>query len=58
MSPGEYTLITLSEAIQNALGHPKVTIMDIVEIDPTIDIRDMTSRVASLLILTTLIIRV
>ncbi|MFI8577149.1 hypothetical protein ACIGEL_15690 [Rossellomorea aquimaris] len=44
--------------MQNALGHPKVTIMDIVEIYPTIDIRDMTSRVASLLTLTTLIIKV
>jgi formiminoglutamase len=29
--------------------------MDIVEIDPTLDIRDMTSRIASLLIINSLI---
>jgi formiminoglutamase len=46
---------TLAEAVQQAIHHPKVQTMDIVEIDPTLDIRDMTSRIASLLIINTLI---
>ncbi|MGM0853909.1 MAG: arginase family protein [Bacillota bacterium] len=48
---------TLTEMVQTALQHPKVTPMDIVEIDPTLDIRDMTSRVAAHLVIETLIQR-
>ena len=55
IGPGGMNPDTLSEAIQTALKHPNVHTMDIVEIDPTLDIRDMTSRVASHFILETLI---
>lgn len=55
IGPGGMHPDTLTEAIQAALEHPKVTTMDIVEIDPTLDIRDMTSRIASLLIINSLI---
>jgi formiminoglutamase len=55
IGPGGMHPDTLMEAIQTAMQHPKVTTMDIVEIDPTLDIRDMTSRVASLLIINSLI---
>ncbi|OIU67699.1 formimidoylglutamase [Rossellomorea aquimaris] len=55
IGPGGMDPDTLSEAVQSAVRHPKVQAMDIVEIDPTLDIRDMTSRIASLLIINTLI---
>ncbi|MCA1055160.1 formimidoylglutamase [Rossellomorea aquimaris] len=55
IGPGGMDPDTLSEAVQEAIRHPKVQTMDIVEIDPTLDIRDMTSRIASLLIVNTLI---
>ncbi|RBP04744.1 formimidoylglutamase [Rossellomorea aquimaris] len=55
IGPGGMHPDTLTEAIQVALKHPKVHTMDIVEIDPTLDIRDMTSRIASLLIINSLI---
>ncbi|MGF3105723.1 formimidoylglutamase [Rossellomorea sp. DUT-2] len=54
IGPGGMHPDTLTEAVQTALEHPKVTTMDIVEIDPTLDIRDMTSRIASLLIINSL----
>ncbi|MCC5803155.1 formimidoylglutamase [Rossellomorea vietnamensis] len=54
IGPGGMHPDMLTEAVQEALKHPKVHTMDIVEIDPTLDIRDMTSRVAALLILETL----
>ncbi|KSU60450.1 formimidoylglutamase [[Bacillus] enclensis] len=55
IGPGGMDPDTLSEAVQTAIHHPKVQTMDIVEIDPTLDIRDMTSRIASLLIVNSLI---
>jgi formiminoglutamase len=55
IGPGGMDPDTLAEAVQQAIHHPKVHTMDIVEIDPTLDIRDMTSRIASLLIINTLI---
>jgi formiminoglutamase len=55
IGPGGMDPDTLAEAVQQAIQHPKVQTMDIVEIDPTLDIRDMTSRIASLLIVNTLI---
>lgn len=54
IGPGGMHPDTLTEAIQTALEHPKVSTMDIVEIDPTLDIRDMTSRIASSLIVESL----
>jgi formiminoglutamase len=53
IGPGGMHPQTLAEAIQIALKHPKVSFMDIVEIDPTVDIRDMTSRIACSLLLET-----
>ncbi|BCB05884.1 formimidoylglutamase [Bacillus sp. KH172YL63] len=55
IGPGGMHPDTLKVAIKTALQHPKVTVMDIVEIDPTLDIRDMTSRIAALLLLETLV---
>jgi formiminoglutamase len=55
IGPGGMDPDTLAEAVQRAIQHPKVQTMDIVEIDPMLDIRDMTSRIASLLIINTLI---
>jgi formiminoglutamase len=55
IGPGGMDPDTLAEAVQQAIQNPKVQTMDIVEIDPTLDIRDMTSRIASLLIINTLI---
>jgi formiminoglutamase len=55
IGPGGMDTDTLIESIQAALKHPKVHAMDIVEIDPTLDIRDMTSRMAASLIMETLI---
>ncbi|WP_406686092.1 formimidoylglutamase [Rossellomorea vietnamensis] len=55
IGPGGMHPDTLTEAVQTALQHPLVHTMDIVEIDPTLDIRDMTSRVAAHLMLETLL---
>jgi formiminoglutamase len=55
IGPGGMDPDTLSEAVQTAIRHPKVQTMDIVEIDPTLDIRDMTSRIASLLMINALL---
>jgi formiminoglutamase len=55
IGPGGMDPDTLAEAVQTAIQHPKVKTMDIVEIDPTLDIRDMTSRIASLLVINSLI---
>jgi formiminoglutamase len=55
IGPGGMDPDTLAEAVQQAIQHPKVHTVDIVEIDPTLDIRDMTSRIASMLIINTLI---
>jgi formiminoglutamase len=55
IGPGGMHPDTLTQAIETALQHPKVHTMDIVEIDPTLDTRDMTSRVASLLIINSLL---
>jgi formiminoglutamase len=55
IGPGGMHPDTLTQAIETALQHPKVHTMDIVEIDPTLDTRDMTSRVASLLIISSLL---
>ncbi|MEL3970731.1 formimidoylglutamase [Rossellomorea oryzaecorticis] len=55
IGPGGMDPDTLAEAVQQAIKHPKVQTMDIVEIDPTLDTRDMTSRIASLLIINSLV---
>jgi formiminoglutamase len=55
IGPGGMHPDTLTQAIETAVQHPKVHTMDIVEIDPTLDTRDMTSRVASLLIINSLL---
>jgi formiminoglutamase len=55
IGPGGMHPDTLTQAIETALQHPKVHTMDIVEIDPTLDTRDMTRRVASLLIINSLL---
>jgi formiminoglutamase len=55
IGPGGMDPDTLIQAVQQAIQHPKVQTMDIVEIDPTLDIRDMTSRVASLIVINALI---
>ena len=47
IGPGGMDSNTLLSAVQLAARHEKVKAMDIVEIDPTIDIRNMTSRVAA-----------
>ncbi|WP_430790051.1 formimidoylglutamase [Virgibacillus flavescens] len=47
IGPGGMTSRELLGAVFMAAQHPQVTAMDIVEIDPTIDIRNMTSRVAA-----------
>ncbi|WP_088049834.1 formimidoylglutamase [Virgibacillus dakarensis] len=46
IGPGGMDSKTLLEGIYFASRHEKVKLMDIVEIDPTIDFRNMTSRVA------------
>jgi formiminoglutamase len=51
IGPGGMDSYTLMEAVSTACRHPKVQAMDIVEIDPTLDIRDMTSRIAAHLLL-------
>ncbi len=55
IGPGGMEPAALSEAIRLASHHPKVQFMDIVEIDPTLDIRDMTSRVAASFLLDALL---
>lgn len=47
IGPGGMDSKTLLDGIELAAGWKEVMAMDIVEIDPTIDIRDMTSRVAA-----------
>ena len=47
IGPGGMDSQTLLTAVEKAADHPMVKGMDIVEIDPTLDIRNMTSRVAS-----------
>ncbi|WP_425319488.1 formimidoylglutamase [Sutcliffiella cohnii] len=46
LGPGGMTSRELLEAVYKVAQHDKVCGIDIVEIDPTIDFRDMTSRVA------------
>lgn len=52
IGPGGMDSNTLIRSIELAAQHPKVSAMDIVEIDPTVDFRNMTSRIAAYLILT------
>ncbi|GGA63609.1 formimidoylglutamase [Ornithinibacillus halotolerans] len=47
IGPGGMDSMTLLQGITYAAQFEKVTAMDIVEIDPTIDFRNMTSRVAA-----------
>ncbi|MEN1967562.1 formimidoylglutamase [Lentibacillus sp. N15] len=47
IGPGGMDSQTLLTGIYEASQHEKVRVMDIVEIDPTIDFRNMTSRVAA-----------
>jgi len=54
IGPGGMHPDELTQAIETALKHLKVSTMDIVEIDPTLDFRDMTSRTAAYLIMETL----
>ncbi|WP_438822757.1 arginase family protein [Oceanobacillus alkalisoli] len=49
--PGGMHTDTLIEAIEIAAKHPFVKVMDVVEIEPTQDIRDMTSKTAAYLLL-------
>src|SRR5690625_336192 len=51
IGPGGMDTDTLLQGITTLSEHEKVKAMDIVEIDPTIDIRNMTSRVAAYTIL-------
>ncbi|GIO26780.1 formimidoylglutamase [Ornithinibacillus bavariensis] len=51
IGPGGMDSTTLLNGIHFAAQHESVKAMDIVEIDPTIDIRNMTSRVASYVLL-------
>jgi len=53
ISPGGMNPDELLDGLREALKHPGVTAMDIVEIDPTLDFRDMTSRIAALLVVET-----
>jgi formiminoglutamase len=54
IGPGGMDSATLLEAVSIGCQHPKTAAMDIVEIDPTLDIRDMTSRIAAHLLLNSL----
>jgi formiminoglutamase len=47
IGPGGLTSRELLSSISEAARHPKVKAMDIVEIDPSKDVRDMTSRLAA-----------
>lgn len=51
IGPGGMDSYTLLRAIEIAARHPLVKMMDIVEIDPTKDFRDMTSKTAAYLLL-------
>lgn len=51
IGPGGMDSQTLLTAVHELAQHPKVKGIDIVEIDPALDIRDMTSRVAAHVIL-------
>ncbi|MDT8860541.1 formimidoylglutamase [Alkalihalobacillus sp. MEB130] len=51
IGPGGMDAIDLFEAITYLGKHPKVRALEIVEVDPTVDFRDMTSRVAAHVIL-------
>lgn len=51
IGPGGMDSATLLECISTLAAMPAVKGLDIVEIDPTLDIRDMTSRVAAHVIL-------
>ncbi|MFD1036963.1 formimidoylglutamase [Virgibacillus byunsanensis] len=51
IGPGGMDSKSLLDSITLAASHQKVTAMDIVEIDPTIDFRNMTSRVAAYVLL-------
>lgn len=57
IGPGGMDSITLLRAIEELGKEPLVSAMDIVEIDPTLDFRDMTSRVAAQIIMKFLIVR-
>lgn len=58
IGPGGMDSTTLIDGICFAASHPKVCGMDIVELDPTIDFRDMTSRIAAHVILNFLVEKV
>ncbi|MFF2879034.1 formimidoylglutamase [Gottfriedia sp. NPDC057991] len=58
IGPGGMDSQTLLDGICYLASHPKVTGMDIVELDPTIDFRDMTSRIAAHVILNFLVEKV
>ncbi len=47
VGPGGLTSRELLTSIEIAANHPKVMAMDIVEVDPSKDIRDMTTRLAA-----------
>ncbi|WP_449540284.1 formimidoylglutamase [Ferdinandcohnia sp. Marseille-Q9671] len=47
IGPGGLTSRELLSSISTAAAHPKVKAMDIVEIDPSKDVRDITSRLAA-----------
>ena len=51
IGPGGITSRELLSSISEAARHPKVKAMDIVELDPSKDVRDMTSRLAAHVIL-------
>lgn len=58
IGPGGMDSQTLIDGICYLASHPKVCGMDIVELDPTIDFRDMTSRIAAHVILNFLVEKV
>jgi formiminoglutamase len=58
IGPGGMDSTTLLDGISYVASHPKVRGMDIVELDPTIDFRDMTSRIAAHVILNFLVEKV
>ncbi|QKE72500.1 formimidoylglutamase [Arthrobacter citreus] len=58
IGPGGMDSQTLLDGICYLAAHPKVCGMDIVELDPTIDFRDMTSRIAAHVILNFLVEKV
>lgn len=47
IGPGGFTSRELLSSVKVASQHPKVKAMDIVEIDPSKDVRDITSRLAA-----------